>query len=247
MNTESFLLHWLFRSRWFPRILLVPNPIKMIEYRELLRVGEFAPSDRVLDVGCGAGFQTMLIADRCTHATGIDVSRDAIGRALSDQAAAIQAGKVEFRCTPIEQAGLADASFDKVVSICVLEHIPQCDVTLREIHRVLKLGGRVVMSVDCLAGVDEACREEHRRRYFVHQYFTAESVVRQFREAGFRDVRVTALARSDYARHFFEAGVARNFAYRYSEALRLAVKLWCEDRRTPDTGRGMFLVVVGWK
>ena len=129
----------------------------------------------------------------------------------------------------------------------MLEHIPQCELTLREIFRVLKPGGRVVMSVDSLSGVAEACREEHRRRYFVHQYFTAESVLQKFREAGFRDVRVRALARSDFARRLFEDGVARNFVYRYTEAVRLFVKLWLEERRVPDTGRGMFLVVVGWK
>jgi SAM-dependent methyltransferase len=85
---------------------------------------------KVLEVGCGRGAFQDLVADY----TGTDISEEA-GRHLKKPFVACDAANLPF----------ANANFDAVWSIWVLEHTPDPEAVLREIRRVVKPGGFILL------------------------------------------------------------------------------------------------------
>lgn len=99
----------------------------------------------VLDFGCGSGYGAHLLANDCHHITGIDISPDAIAFAN----ACYTGENLEYRSIDDVQTHALpfdDEHFDTVVSFQVMEHIPQVEKYLDEIHRVLKKDGFVVIA-----------------------------------------------------------------------------------------------------
>lgn len=104
--------------------------------------------DVVVDLGCGGGLDVFLAAKRVGptgKAIGIDMTPDMIERAKAG-AAQVGATNVEFHLARIDQLPLRDASVDCIISNCVINLVPDKSAAFREILRVLKPGGRLVVS-----------------------------------------------------------------------------------------------------
>jgi ubiquinone/menaquinone biosynthesis C-methylase UbiE len=99
-------------------------------------------TDHVLDVGCGVGRLTRVLARDAAHVTALDVSPEMLAKA---QELNPQLGNVEWVLGDGETlTGIEDASVDAVVSHVVLQHIPSAKIQLgyiTEFGRVLKPGG----------------------------------------------------------------------------------------------------------
>lgn len=105
-------------------------------------VTHLAPGLSVLDCGCGPGSITLGIAAACapSRVTGIDFGASQIEQARA-AASARGVANVEFRTADSTALPFAEASFDRVFSHALMEHLPDPGRAIREIHRVLKPGG----------------------------------------------------------------------------------------------------------
>ena len=108
--------------------------------------------DTVLDVGCGSGALDRLLAARLTSGRIIatDVNRFLLHEASQLAAAAELSNRISFQHGNAEQLPFADAAFDAVYTVTVLEEC-NADQALRELYRVLRPGGRagvIVRAID---------------------------------------------------------------------------------------------------
>jgi ubiquinone/menaquinone biosynthesis C-methylase UbiE len=102
----------------------------------------FAKGKTVLDIACGSGYGTQLLAAQATKVIGVDVSAEAVGYAKKH----FPAKNVEYRVGDGQKIPLGDASVDLVVSFETIEHVKDYKTFLSELHRVLKPGGVLVIS-----------------------------------------------------------------------------------------------------
>lgn len=106
------------------------------------------PGETVLDLGSGGGFDCFLAAKKVGlsgKVIGVDMTPEMIERAR-DNARRGGYVNVEFRLGEIEALPIADASVDVVISNCVINLVPDKARVFREIARVLKPGGRIMVS-----------------------------------------------------------------------------------------------------
>jgi arsenite methyltransferase len=109
------------------------------------KLGRIAAGERVLDLGCGAGTDSLIAAQMVGepgHVTGIDMTPEMLAKARS-AAAAMGAANVQFVEAEAEHLPFADESFDVVISNGVIDLIPDKDAVFAEVFRVLAPGGRM--------------------------------------------------------------------------------------------------------
>lgn len=102
--------------------------------RRIDRLIELGSDIRVLEVGCGQGHLTKRLAERGVDITGIDANPNAPDVAESDRVLHMRGERLDFD----------DESFDVVLSVHALEHIPDLDLAIAEMARVLRRGGRAL-------------------------------------------------------------------------------------------------------
>lgn len=109
----------------------------------MLRLAGDVRGLQVLDVGCGPGFYLEALADRGASVTGFDASPDLVRRAQLRMGS-----RADVRVWDLEQplGWLPDGQFDLAVMALVIHHIDDRVRALTEVHRVLRAGGRLIVS-----------------------------------------------------------------------------------------------------
>jgi SAM-dependent methyltransferase len=108
-------------------------------------LGELSPGERVLDVGSGAGTDSLIAVQMVGpegSVTGIDMTEEMLAKARAS-AAAMGVTNAEFIEAEAEALPFDDESFDVVISNGVIDLIPDKDAVFSEIFRVLAPGGRI--------------------------------------------------------------------------------------------------------
>jgi arsenite methyltransferase len=127
------------------------------------QLGRLRPGERVLDLGSGAGTDSLVAAQMVGErgrVTGIDMTPEMLAKARS-AAAAMGAANAEFVESEAERLPFADASFDVVVSNGVIDLIPDKDAVFAELYRVLAPGGRMQIAD---VTIQSPVSEEGRRK-----------------------------------------------------------------------------------
>jgi arsenite methyltransferase len=115
------------------------NPVALASLKE---------GDVVLDLGSGAGFDAFLAAQRVGktgRVIGVDMTSEMVAKA-KENAKKGKYTNVEFRLGEIEKLPVEDGSIDVIISNCVINLSPDKEAVFKNAHRVLKSGGRLMVS-----------------------------------------------------------------------------------------------------
>ncbi|MBI5643562.1 MAG: class I SAM-dependent methyltransferase [Deltaproteobacteria bacterium] len=101
--------------------------------------------ERVLDVGCGTGIYSIEFASRGALVAAMDASAEMVGwaRAMADKAGL----EIDFIKADALDMPFHDRHFDLVLSVCMLCFVKERDAALLEMKRVLRPGGRIVITL----------------------------------------------------------------------------------------------------
>ena len=117
-------------------------------------LGKINQGEQVLDIGCGAGVDTILaalIVGPKGSVVGVDIVPEMIARA-ENNLKMMDLDNVDFQITSGENLPFADDTFDVVISNGVINLIPDKEAALSEIIRVLKPAGRLMVADQIAAG-----------------------------------------------------------------------------------------------
>jgi arsenite methyltransferase len=126
-------------------------------------LGELEPGEVVLDVGSGAGSDSLVAAQMVGpdgRVTGVDMTPEMLAKAKA-AAVEMKATNVEFVAGEAEGLPFKDESFDVVISNGVIDLIPDKEAVFSEIHRVLRPGGRIQIAD---VTIQNPVSEEGRRK-----------------------------------------------------------------------------------
>jgi arsenite methyltransferase len=109
---------------------------------------ELSEEHRALDVGFGGGVALRKMTARAHSVAGIDRSEAAVRAARRSFRRQIEEGRLELREGSVEAMPFDDESFDRILTVHTIYFWPDPERGLREILRVLKSGGRLVLATD---------------------------------------------------------------------------------------------------
>lgn len=186
-----------------------PEPWQWEERRALL-LGEVRPGDRVLDLGCGSGrFLAALGAG--VEAIGVDISARALERASSNAPDATLMTLDRSGGLPLDRG-----SIDLVWCSETLEHVPDAGALMAETCRVLRPGGRLLVTTPFHGKVKSALIaltrfEQHFDPLGQHvRFFTTRSLSEVLAIAGFTSISVQAIGGRPVLRETLVARAVRD-------------------------------------
>ena len=160
------------------------NPVEAtIHMARYMNARPYVKGKRVLDVACGEGYGSALMKRwGATSVVGVDISGEAVDIANS----AFATEGLEYIQHDAEQLPFDDVSFDMAVSLETIEHLDHPEKFLRELRRVVRAGGTIVVSCPndqyYADNVENFSNPYHKRRYTFYDF--REMAEKAFGETG---------------------------------------------------------------
>ena len=176
-------------SGLFGSLFVAPflNATNMAFIRTSVELLGLKPDDRVLDIGFGGGYSLLALAERIPNGqvVGVDHSRDMVDAAASLIRARKLQARIRVRCGNVVKLPFATRTFDKVFTVNTIYYWPDLSLGLREITRVLKPGGRLMVGFRSPASLRLVTLAwDNFKRY------EPQEVAASMRNVGFRLLRV---------------------------------------------------------
>jgi ubiquinone/menaquinone biosynthesis C-methylase UbiE len=169
--------HAAFVYDFFEPILMLG---KQAEYdKHILSLLELNSADRVLDLGCGTGVLTRMIADRLdSKLGGVSVGIDAAAKMIHVAGKKRGKGNCRFEVMAAEDLAFEDQSFDAVVSSLFFHHVPLDlkEKALSESFRILRPGGRLIIADMHIPTTWMGALVSHVSRWFFMQPQIGENI-----------------------------------------------------------------------
>ncbi|MDB4868958.1 MAG: class SAM-dependent methyltransferase [Cohnella sp.] len=144
-------------------------------------------SDRILEIGFGNGKYMHEIAGKIKtgFVAGVDFSKTMVAQARKRNYTYIKQGLMDIKLGEVQQIPFENESFNKVFTVNTIYFWPNPDSGLKEIHRILKLDGQLIISF--------RSKDKMEKLGFTKHGFTlyeTQQVMELVKKAGFRDIRV---------------------------------------------------------
>ncbi|NCD26603.1 MAG: methyltransferase domain-containing protein [Deltaproteobacteria bacterium] len=158
------------------------------EYRAVAETLKIGPTDRLVEIGCGAGYFLRTYGAIAAAVAGLDHSPDMVTLAGRQNRHRAAAGKADIRQGDAGHLPWGDGQFTTAAAIATFLFWPEPLQALREVHRVLSPGGRLAIGLGWNAddGVDHRA---HVKKHGIRLY-SGREMKTLFAEAGFTDISI---------------------------------------------------------
>lgn len=148
---------------------------------------ELNNSDRVLEVGFGGG---ALLAEMARHNSkalffGVDFSQDMVSLCQKRMRGLILEGRVQLDCANVENLPYETETFTKICSVNTIYFWEDCHLAMRELNRVLKKQGLLVLTFG-----DKVSMSEQTVTNYGFSLYTSSDVQQILEEEGFRNIKI---------------------------------------------------------
>lgn len=161
----------------------IPTRVRDKAFLEMLQPSK---GDKILNVGCGLGYFTDLLASKDALVDAVDIDKDCIEYCQKHM-------KGRYKVADIHKLPLTDKYYDKALCTEVLEHTNNNKIVLDEINRIIKKGGTLVVSVPCNEGIFSSHFKnighnnvnENSHEYHWHKGYTKNEIIDILKQSGF--------------------------------------------------------------
>jgi ubiquinone/menaquinone biosynthesis C-methylase UbiE len=157
-------------------------------------------SDMILDVGCGGGRTVNTLARIATEGQvyGIDYSQVSVAVSTSKNKRLIEKGQVKILHASVDSVPFSDGMFDLVTAVESCYFWPDLTSNLKEIRRVLKTGGSVILVNAMYRDGRFEKRNSRLARIGDFAYYSPEEFRGFLRDAGYSSVRIEVLENKNW-------------------------------------------------
>ena len=157
-------------------------------YKNALKVINPKKDDKYLEIGFGSGIFIKKYMSHVSKIAGIDYSEDMVKLASDINRKLVESGKAEFKQGYASSLPWADNEFTVVAAIEVFFFLNETEKTLKEIFRILKPGGRLI--IEMAFNKDDGVDHKRHIKKMNLKLYSGEEMKKLLKKTGFNDIAI---------------------------------------------------------